>query len=323
MNLNIDSTEFEKLAHHIKAADSILITTHQWPDGDAVGSVMALTRALRQIGKQATPHTPDPPPAFAHILPDTSALIHGGDVDTSQFDLLIATDHSTMERTGLIEALRKHPIPTIGIDHHESNDRGADVNIVVPDAAATCEIITDLLPALDLPIDSGTATCLILGIVTDTGSFQHANTTPHTMETASILLRKGAHFRAVIQATFGKTNIAALRLVGRALERVQTSSVTGAAMSVITFQDMQECEAKQEDLGGVANIIGSVPGASYSILLTEPEEGLVKGSLRSEPRHNVDVAKIAAQFGGGGHKLAAGFELPGTITITKTGWRIV
>lgn len=299
----------------------ILVTTHQHPDGDAVGSVLAVARALRQTGKDVIAHTPDAVPTFLRFLPDVETITHTAP-PLADVDLVIALDHSQIHRTGMGSDILDGKAPVLTIDHHATSDRVGSLVVVIPDAAATCEILTDLLRALPLPIDSGTATCLLTGIITDTGSFQHANTSPAVLATSSFLLERGANLRAIVQATFQGRSLPALRIMGRALERIQTNAATGAAVSIITQRDLEECGATLDDLSGVVNMLNSIPEANFSLLLTEYERGKVKGSLRSEPERRVDVSKIAARFGGGGHALASGFEVAGTLVRDEGGWRI-
>ncbi len=299
----------------------ILVTTHQRPDGDAVGAVLAFARALRQTGKTVTAHTPDPPPSFLRFLPDI-ATITNTPPPVRDMDLVIALDHSQLSRTRLQDELLGGITPVFSVDHHATSDRVGTFVIVVPEAAATCEILTDLLPALGLPVDSETATALLTGIVTDTGSFQHPNTTPMVLRQASRLLERGANLHAIVHAVFRGRSLPALRIMGRALERIETNPTTGAVVSIITHQDLEECGASVDDLSGVVNMLNAIPQMRFSLLLTEYERGKVKGSLRSEPERQVDVAKIAARFGGGGHVLASGFEVAGTLIRGTQGWRV-
>lgn len=299
----------------------ILITTHRHPDGDAVGSVLALSRALRQTGKDVTAHTPNAIPTFLRFLTDAGTITHG-EPDVSAFDLVIALDHTELARTGLDRQLREGVVPVVTVDHHLTADRVGSIVFVLPEAAATCDILADLLPLLGLPVDSETATCLLTGIVTDTGSFQHPNTSPDVLRITSRLLERGGNLRAIVVAAFHGRSLPALKIMGLALQRIETHPDTGAAVSVITHRDLEECGATLDDLSGVVNMLNSIPESNFSLLLTEYEHGKVKGSLRSEPERQVDVSKIAARFGGGGHALASGFEVAGTLVHEPTGWRI-
>ncbi len=313
--------EVRKFQAAVEKANKILVTTHQKPDGDAVGSTLALSIGLSKLGKQVTSHTPDPVPSYLSFLPGQERTTQK--VSVADYDLVVALDHSELKRTGLAQEIISSKRTLVSIDHHVTSDRVGDILIIIPDAAATAEILTEVIKALDVRFDEQLATNLLTGIVTDTGSFQHANTTAHALLSASYLMEYGANMRAIIHSIFGGRSLPALRIIGRALERVQTNQKTGAAISVITNQDLQECGASLDDLSGVVNILNTIPEANFSFLLTEYEKGKLKGSLRSEPEKKVDVSQIAAQFGGGGHKLASGFEVAGTLIRDESGWRIV
>lgn len=314
--------EVEGIKELIAKAQHILVTTHSRPDSDAVGSILALSIALSKIGKTVTAHTPDEPAEFLKFLVGYDK-IQIGKLDVSKFDLIIAVDHSELKRTGLADEIKASGKPLVAIDHHFTSDRFGTVALVISDAAATCEIIAEIIPALGISMDADIATALLSGIVGDTGSFQHSNVSPHVMQISSKLMEQGANLRAIMRSMYGGRSLSALRITGRALERVQANPKTGAAISIITHQDLEECGATVDDLAGVVNLLNSIPETSFSFLLTEYEKGKLKGSLRSEPEKEVDVSQIAKMFGGGGHKLASGFEVVGTLVKDETGWRIV
>ena len=163
---------------------------------------------------------------------------------------------------------------------------------------------------------------LLLGILSDTGTFQHSNTSSRVMEIASDLMKKGAPLNKIISTTFTNRNIATLKLWGRAFEKAKINPESGMIVSVITLKDLEDCEASNDDIAQVASILNTVPGTKFSLILSERPGGIVKGSLRSEEYKDTDVSKIAAQFGGGGHKLASGFEIKGKIVETENGWSI-
>lgn len=315
----------------LAASRNILATTHRHPDGDAIGSLLGTTRVLQAAGptssrrsggeKTVTAHTPDAPPDFLRFLPGFSDITQDpGPV--ADYDLVIALDHSELSRTGLEGELLRGTVPVIAVDHHATFDRRATVAFAEPSASATCELLFELFQALRLPVDADAATCLLTGLVTDTGSFQHANTSPAVFATAASLLSAGADFRAVIAGIFGSRPLPALRVMGRALERLQANEATGAAISFVTHEDLKECGATADDLTGVVSLLNTIPEARFALLLTEYERGKLKGSLRSEPEKAVDVAAIARRFGGGGHTLASGFEVAGRLVRDEHGWRI-
>ena len=325
--------EIELLRALLHAGERMLVTTHRYPDGDAVGSLLGMAMALRASGKTVTAHTPTPPPEFLSFLPGFSTITQDHGV-MWRYDLVIALDHSELSRTGLERELLAGRRPVIAIDHHASADRKATIALVAPEAAATAEMLEALLPDLGLPITAEIATCLFTGLITDTGSFQHPNTSPRVLATAARLAERGADLRAMTAQVFGGRSLASLRIAGRALERLTVNPETGVVLSVLTKADLEECQAGAEDVSGVVNLLNTIPEASFSLLLTEIEEGKIKGSLRSEPRARtagalrdqseaaVDVLSIAQRFGGGGHRLASGFEIAGRLVRDQGGWRI-
>lgn len=316
------ASEVVKARTFLEGAQNILITTHARPDSDAVGSLLSLRGALLKSGKNVVVHSPDEQPEFLSYLNGFTEIKHRK-INLESFDLIIAVDHSDMKRTGLSEEIAKSGKTVVAIDHHATSDRIGSAVILLPDAAATCEILSEVIPAFGLEIDAEIATALLTGLVGDTGSFQHSNVSAHVMQVSSKLMETGANLRAIMRSMFGGRSLSALRITGRALERVQANPKTGAAISIITHQDLEECGATVDDLAGVVNLLNSIPETSFSFLLTEYEKGKLKGSLRSEPEKQVDVSEIAKKFGGGGHKLASGFEVVGTLVKDETGWKII
>lgn len=313
--------ETEKLKALLSKSRKILITTHERPDGDAAGSLLALSLALKSDSKEVVSFVPDPIPEYLSFLPGFEKTTNEVQ-DLDSFDLIFALDHSELKRTGNPE-IYKTKTPIAAIDHHATSDRIGTAVIVLPEAAATSEILTELIPELGYKIDGQIATCLLTGIITDTGSFQHANVSSHVLKISAKLMEKGGNLRGIMQSVFGGRSLRSLKIIGRALERIETNPKTGAAISIITHKDLEESGASLDDLSGVVNLLNSVPEAAFSLLLTEYEQGKLKGSLRSEPEKKIDVSQIAAMFGGGGHKLASGFEIAGTLVKDENGWRII
>jgi phosphoesterase RecJ-like protein len=209
------------------------------------------------------------------------------------------------------------------IDHHPNITLHYDINIIDPQYSSVCEIIYNFFEANQIKITRSIATFILLGILGDTGMFQHSNTTPRVMEIASHLMKKGAPMAKIVRNTFAHRNIATLKLWGKAFEKAKINPQNGMIVSVLTQKEMIDCGAKTEDIAQVASILNTVPGTKFSLILSEREKGIIKGSLRSEKYKGVDVSQIAAQFGGGGHKLASGFEIRGQLKETKDGWQII
>jgi len=314
------SEETRDIHMGLKMAQNVLIGTHEHPDGDALGSSLALMHALRLQGKRVTVYVPDQAPDMFAYLPGFDELTYERP-DPALYDVVVVLDSTTVERAHLDGVIEAHP-STICIDHHYHNTSECGLNLIVPEAAATAHILTVFFGETSTPITKDMATCLLTGIFTDTGSFMHDSTTPDIMKLAALLMGKGARLSHIAHETYQKKDLPGLKIWGRALLRVMTNKETGATVSVITFEDLEECGATLDDLSGVVNMLNTLPDTKFALLLTEYERGKVKGSLRSEPHKGVDVSKIAKRLGGGGHKLAAGFEVEGHLVEKGGKWRV-
>jgi len=209
------------------------------------------------------------------------------------------------------------------IDHHPDITIRGDINIIDSEYSSVCEIIYNFFAKNKIEINREIAAYLLLGILSDTGIFQHSNTTPRVMEIASHLMKKGAPMAKIVDTTFANKKISTLKLWGRAFEKAKINPESGMIVSVLTKGELEECDASTEDIAQVAGILNTVPGTKFSLILSERDDGIIKGSFRSEEYKGVDVSRIAAQFGGGGHRLASGFEVKGKIQETENGWRII
>ncbi len=308
------------IADTIKTAKKVLIGTHEHPDGDALGSSLAVLHALESQGIEATVYIPDPAAEFFQFIPGYERLTTAKP-NINEFDTVILLDYTQLYRTHLeAEVTGKQRV--ISIDHHYDNTKQAAINLIVPEAAATAHILFPLFFALHIPITPDIATCLLTGIFTDTGSFMHDSVTPDILQISSYLMQKGARLSHIAHETYQKKELSGLQIWGRALSRILISTKTGASVSIITKEDLDECGATLDDLSGVVSMLNALPETKFAMLLVEYEHGKIKGSLRSEPSKNVDVSKIAKRLGGGGHKLASGFEVKGHIVQENNRWHI-
>jgi len=178
------------------------------------------------------------------------------------------------------------------------------------------------LSATQAKITKLMATMLLMGILFDTGGFQHSNVSARVMEIASNLVRKGAPLAKITQVIFTNKNIGALKLWGKAFEKARFNRKNGMLVTAITKQDVAECQASVEDIYQVASILSAVPDAKFALVLSERDDNIIRASLRSMDHHGVDVSAIAHQFGGGGHKLASGFEIEGKLLETAVGFQV-
>lgn len=315
------SQEFHTLNYAIKKADDILLFAHSHPDGDTIGSVMALKEHIKSLGKNADIACYDPFPDYLKEIVREN-FISPDKLDLSKYKLAIACDSVERGFDKILPHFSDNQVTAL-IDHHTGITIQGDITIIDPAISSTCEIIYEFLTFNKIEITSEMSTFLLLGILGDTGMLQHANTTSHVLEISSKLLKKGASLSKIVGTVFSNKNICTLKLWSKAFEKAKINPGNGMIVSALTKEDLKECAAGTEDIAQVASILNTVPGTRFSLILSEREGGFVKGSLRSETYKGVDVSQIAAQFGGGGHKLASGFEIKGKIVETKEGWEIV
>lgn len=315
------SKEFHTLNYVIKESQNILLFAHSRPDGDAVGSNLALKEYIKNLGKIVDVACYDQYPEYLRAL-SSENFIHPDNLELEKYNLIIACD-SVERGFQKIKPLFKDNQVVALLDHHPDITLQGDINVIESSYSSVCEIVYDFLTFNKIEITRPMANYLMLGILGDTGSFQHSNTTPKVMEIASDLLKHGANISKIIEAAFANKNISTLKLWGKAFEKAKIVPENGMIISVLTQKDLEECGAGTEDIAQVAGILNTVPGTKFSLILSERGDGFVKGSLRSEEYKGVDVSKIAAGFGGGGHKLASGFEIKGKIQETKDGWEII
>ncbi|MFH1375446.1 MAG: bifunctional oligoribonuclease/PAP phosphatase NrnA [Patescibacteria group bacterium] len=305
-------------------SESILLLTHKNPDGDALGSLLALYLILDHAGKKVTPACLDPAPKNLRYLPAAEKIVN--DFDVKEFDLLIVLDCGDPHQTGFDQDKPELFRPSgqvarqiIKIDHHQMASDFGDVQIIHPEMCATSSILTRLFERFGVPISPDVATCLLTGISTDTGSFRHSNTKPGTLRLAAKLLRLGANNALIAKNIYRSTPLSALKLWGNVLQSLRQTK-DGVTLAVAQKKDFDETDARTEDLAGVVDYVNAVPNAKFSILLSE-RNGLVKASMRTQ-HPDADVAKIASAFGGGGHVKAAGFAVPGKLE-REVRWRVV
>jgi phosphoesterase RecJ-like protein len=291
----------------VRSAQRPLLVCHISPDEDAVGSLVGLGRALRQMGLEPILACPDPIPSTFRYIPGVEQIISQVD---APFDLVITLDISDLERLGHLAQLPGFEgAPLLNIDHHLTNPSFGGVNLVDPHASSTAEIVLQLLEAMAAPLDAETATALLAGIVADTRGFRTNNVTPQVMESALRLMRAGASLPYVSLHSLDSRPTAAVRLWGAALSRLQIQDrVIWASIPLATRRAVGY--AGDGDASLVSFLI-SAEDADAAVVFVEQEEGHVEVGLRAKP--GFDVTQVALQFGGGGHALAAGCNLPGPL----------
>jgi phosphoesterase RecJ-like protein len=319
----------QTLARALNQRQRVLLTMTKDPDGDSVGSMFAMSHALAHLGKDVTCYSPDPiPPMFSYLNSARPALRELSDT-VHDYQVVIIFDTGDMKRTPLVpELVERDPEKTIviNIDHHptvtEWNGRSAvDHNIVDTSAGATTEMLHHLFEALEIPMNQHAATCLLTGILTDTGHFTNNGTSLRSLDIAAQLMARGAKHHTITQATMRNKSLGTLKLWGLALSRLTLNQETGMVSTVLTLKDFEDCGVDHKAGGGISNFLNGLNEGKMALVLHEEPGGRIKGSLRTT-RPDVNVADFAAQFGGGGHPKAAGFSVEGSLVETKHGWEI-
>jgi phosphoesterase RecJ-like protein len=295
----------------ISQAQRIVVTSHVNPDGDALGCVLAVTHLLDALGKDVTPLMADGVPDIYKWLPGAARVLT--QTTRQDFELAIVCDAGVLERVGRsVRPIVENAPLVIDIDHHVADGPFGDIRILDATAAATAEIIWELLLALQTATGRDLATpqiadCLMTGIITDTGSFRYLNVTPRTFELSAQLQRLGATPATIAELVYENQSYASVKILGRALDSLQTTPDGRVAWARVTAQDFADLNAVDADTEGIVSHVRAVRGAHIGILFREVPGKKIRISLRA--RDGADVNKIANAFGGGGHRLAAGCSL--------------
>ncbi|MFA6285482.1 MAG: DHH family phosphoesterase [Parcubacteria group bacterium] len=314
--------EFNQIKKEFEKAKNVLLVAHSRPDGDTVGSVFVLKEYLeKSLAKKADAVCLDPFPEYLKDVFDGESFADLEKIEIEDYDLLIGCDAVGRSFEKIVKKRNKDQ-EVIILDHHptiELKEIRPDIMVADENYSSVCEIIYDFFDFHRLVINKKIASFLLTGILNDTAVFQNSNTSAKVMEISADLMRKGAPMNKIIQATFKNKKLETLKLWGRAMERAQINEKTGAILSFITTEDMQELGIKEDDIGRLAELLNTVVGTKFSLVLIEKGQNKIKGSLRSEWYKNVDVSEIAQKLRGGGHKLASGFEIVGKIVKGEGG----
>lgn len=290
----------DNIIEEIEKAKDIVILTHENPDGDAIGSSLAMYNALKQIGKEVDVVIPEYPKTF-EFLPGSNKILKEG--KNNNYDLAIALDCGDIKRLDGFSKYFEDANTKISIDHHSSNTMFADYNFVNPTSPACCQILVIVIEALGVIIDKEIGTCLLTGIITDTGGFKYKGVTAETFEFVAELLNRGVNvsdvYKKVLQ-TVSKTRFSLMQIAINRLEFLEDGKLT---FTYITKEDEQKVGAGNNDYDGIVEMGRDIEGVEVSVFLREIDNGY-KISLRSNDY--VNVSDICLMFGGGGHVRAAG-----------------
>jgi phosphoesterase RecJ-like protein len=297
----------------LREKDRFLIACHENPEGDAIGSELALALALRKMGKTATVLNADPVPANLLFLPGAGSVVF--EEDGSKYDVAVVVDCGSPERTGRVaRELQKCPL-LVNIDHHRTNGDLGELALVDPDAAATGLLIHRILSAMGYEIDLDVATNIYVAVLTDTGSFHYGSTSPEAFDVAGEMVRRGVDPWAVAEQVYETQSALRLRLLGRVLDSLDVSADGRVACVTTMLEDLAEFASGKDALEGFINYPRSIVGVEVAVSFREEEGGIFRVSFRSKGR--VDVSAVAARFGGGGHRNAAGCAVPGDLADVK------
>jgi len=309
------TTNLRDIAAVLRQARRPVIAGHIMPDGDCIGSVLALGFILEALGQRPTLVSADPVPSSYRFLPGADRF-HVGRVPDDEYDLFVMLDCSVPERLGdsVQELLTRPGLKTVNIDHHISTKPFGDYNYIDAGAAAVGEIIYDLAVLIDVPLTFEIAVCLYTAILTDTGCFRYDNTTADTHRRVARLIECGLSPASVATAIYDEKPLSSLRLVAAALGTLQVSDARRPgrlAWMRLTRAMERDAGAREEDADGLINYARMIEGVEVALLFHEMPDGTVKVGFRS--KHAVDVSRLAGRFGGGGHPRAAGAVVSGSI----------
>lgn len=324
---------YEKIA----AAKRVLLVSHTSPDADAISSLGAMIEVTRSLGVPSDAYSDRKSVGTYHFIPNEELVSSEEPIDLNVYEVILILDCGSLARTNLEGRLRKILTSTMGqiskrpylieFDHHEPQETFADLEIRDASCASTTEIIYQFLKANSLPITKTLADCILIGLVTDTGHFLHANSSREALAVSSEMLLRGASLPKILDKTIHNKSFSTLKVWGKALENMKFDAETGLVSSALSALELKEILSPEEreshsDLfGDIVSFLSCLAGVTVALLLRE-DEGRIKGSLRTNS-DEIDVAEIARKWGGGGHKKAAGFALSGKLVATDKGWKVI
>jgi phosphoesterase RecJ-like protein len=309
------TSEVAAVADAIRSHDRFLIVTHENPDGDALGSILATKLALDQLGKDSVMYLygDAPLPTEYSFMP--LAELRRKLPDDWRERVLLAVDCANERRIGPEpEPLEGAPL-VVDIDHHHDNSRFGDVNLIVPNASSTGEVLRDVFAELGVEVTPDIAEALYIALVTDTGRFQYSNTTPKALRLAAELVEAGANVHRVFRGVYETVQFAKLKLLARALERAQIYDGGRLVVSYLLRTDFTDIGAAEAYSEGIIDYLRAVEGADMAALIREPprSDGPARRVSLRASNDELDVSAIARQSGGGGHRQAAGFSSDSSI----------
>ncbi len=317
--------EMERAAELLSSADEVALVCHLNPDADAMGSMLGLSSFLTSRGARTICTYPNEPlalPRWARSLPGSDSLVEAGSFPKSP-QLLVTCDCASLDRLGPLAPVVARSTEVIWIDHHRSNDGLGTVAVIDPAASSTCELVFRIVQQMGGGLTADSALCLYAGLVTDTGRFQYEATTPETLRVAAALREFDFDHARLVQALYEDKRPAYLRLLGAALARLTEVPEADLVWTYLTQADMREAGVGAEETDDLIDEVRVARDVDVAAIVKQQRDGRFKVSVRSRGGH--DLAQIAATFGGGGHRLAAGYTSQhgpaGTVELLVTALR--
>lgn len=311
----------DQIIRYLKNSDHILVATHTNPDGDAIGSLIAMGLCLDVLNKKTTLYNESPIPAVYRFLPATNRVVRN--IKNQNYDLAVILDCGDLQRIGkAVSVVRQVPV-IVNIDHHVTNTRFGHFQLIDTSACATAEIVYRLIKQMDVPFDKAIATSIYTGILTDTGSFRFSNTNRAAFSICQEMVGLGVDPYIIAQHVYGTYSLGRIKLLNLALDSIEISDNGKLSIMTLTQDMFNETHTQAEDVDGLINYAKRIEDVKVAALIQEHRNSKKKLSafnrfhisLRSNG--SVDVAAIAASFGGGGHSSAAGFSIESTLSDIK------
>lgn len=305
------NTTLEEIAQLLREKQTFAICGHINPDGDCMGSELALGQALETLGKSVAFLLAKDEPLDQSILslPGSEKCIPACCYQEDA-DVFIAVDVPTRERIGLAQEVADRAGVRVTLDHHAVEVVMSEYNYVDPDSPSTTMIVWELIELLQAE-NPASAQCALCGLITDTGKFSYQNTTAQAFEYAARMVAAGAHPAAINRSFFQNRSLASLRLEERMLAQMQFDCYGQFSFAALSNADFEECQARKPDAEVLIDVLRDIAGVRVALILREAPDGAIRGSLRA--KDDSDVAQVARFFGGGGHRAAAGFSFEGSL----------
>jgi len=308
------------IIRHLKNSHHILVATHKNPDGDAIGSLLAMGLSLDALNLKTTLYVESPIPAVYRFLPEVNRIVRN--LRGKHYDLAVILDCGDLQRIGkAISIVRQTPV-IINIDHHVTNTGFGHLQLIDTSACSTAEIIYRLIKQMDIPIDKAIASSIYAGILADTGSFRFSNTNKAAFAICQEMVEAGVDPYNIAQHVYGTYSLGRIKLLNLALDSIELSGNGKLSIMTLTQNMFDKTQTHPEDVDGMINYAKRIEDVKVAALIQEhngagiPKKNRFHVSLRSDG--TVDVAAIASSFGGGGHSTASGFSIESTISDIKS-----